>query len=475
MTKLNTLVIMSDEHSRKMMGAYGNPQALTPNLDALAARGTLFPTAYCNSPICVPSRASLHTGLYPHQIGYWDNAMPYDGRVRSWGHDLQDAGRPVVSIGKLHFRDGECDTGFDRQIEPLHVKDGIGDPSTLLRRDPPARPGTRKLSQMTGQGVTPYWDYDCAVADAAADWLGAQPAEGGWTAFVSFVLPHFPLNAPERFRALYDADELPFPKASGSYVPENATVAAMRGLLDFQDHFRDAAQIREAVAHYYALCTALDENVGRVLAALEASGAAENTVVVYASDHGDNVGARGYWGKSTMWEEAAGVPVVVAGPGVPEGKVSPTPVSLVDLGPTVLDVAGVTPRAEWPGESLVALSQEDRPERPVFAEYHAVGAATGTFMLRLGRYKLIECVGDAPLLYDLEADPEELTNIAGRAEAAPALAACRAALRDVVDPEAANAAAFADQAALIERLGGEAKVRQFMPLAFTDPRERAAS
>jgi choline-sulfatase len=469
----NTLIIMSDEHSRKVMGAYGNPQVRTPHLDALAARGTLFETAYCNSPICVPSRASLHTGRYPHQVGYWDNAMPYDGAVPSWGHALQAAGRPSVSIGKLHFRDEACDCGFDRQIEPLHVKDGIGDPSTLLRRDPPPRPGTRQLSGMTGQGVTPYWDYDCRVAEAAERWLAAQDPAGGWTAFVSFVLPHFPLNAPARFRALYDAAALPLPKAR-DYAPENATVGAMRALLDFQDHFADEAQLREAVAHYYALCSALDENVGRVLAALEASGAAEDTVVIYASDHGDNVGARGYWGKSTLWEESAGVPMVIAGPGVPGGRRSDTPVSLLDLAPTVLDVAGLPPRDDLPGESLRDLAQVSLPDRPVMAEYHAVGARTGMFMLRLGRWKLIECVGDAPLLYDLESDPEELVNRAGDPAAAGPLQDCRAALRRIVDPEAASAAAFRDQAALCERLGGEAAVRGYVPVAFTDPRAAAA-
>ncbi|MBD3625528.1 MAG: sulfatase-like hydrolase/transferase [Rhodobacteraceae bacterium] len=465
----NTLVIMSDEHSRKVLGAYGNAQAITPNLDALAARGTLFTDAYCNSPICVPSRASLHTGLYPHQIGYWDNAMPYDGRVESWGHALQTAGKPVVSIGKLHFRDAECDTGFDAQILPLHVKDGIGDPTTLLRRDPPKRPGTRQMAATTGQGVTPYWDYDCSVAKAAEDWL-TEPREHGWTAYVSMVTPHFPLNAPQRFRDMYDASTLPFPKAQ-DYAPENASVAAMRALQDFHDHFEDEAHIREAVAHYYALCTALDENVGRVLRALEASGKADDTLVVYTSDHGDNVGARGYWGKSTLWEESAGVPMIVAGPGVPEGEVNRTPVSLLDLHPTVLEGAGLPPVPDRPGESLVRLANEDRPERPVMAEYHAVGSVTGMFMLRLGRYKLIECVGDAPLLYDLRDDPEELRNLADDPAHVVALADCRATLRRIVDPERVSAQAFADQAAMVAKLGGEKAIRGIVPLAFTDPRE----
>jgi choline-sulfatase len=471
----NTLVIMSDEHSRKMLGAYGNSYVKTPHMDALARQGTLFDNAYCNSPICVPSRASLHTGLYPHQIRYWDNAMPYDGQVPSWGDALQTAGKLVVSIGKLHFRDAKCKTGFDRQIEPLHVKDGIGDPSTLLRRNPPPRPGTRQLSAMAGKGVTPYWEYDCRVAEATEQWLAEEAGQGGWTVFVSFVLPHFPLNAPERFRAMYDAEALPFPKVNQGYEAENGTVAAMRRLLDFQDHFDGPAQVREAVANYYALCSALDENIGRVLSALEATGQADETTVIYTSDHGDNVGARGYWGKSTLWEESVGVPMIVAGPGVPKGQRNATPVSLIDLYPTITDLAGAEAAPGRAGTSLVNLAQTNQPDRAVFAEYHAVGAETGMMMLRLGRWKLIECIGDEPLLYDVETDPEELVNLAGQASAREPLAACRAALRQIVDPEAANAQAFRDQADLVTQLGGEQSIRRIEPVAFTDPRDMRAS
>jgi choline-sulfatase len=472
----NTLILMSDEHSAKVMGAYGNRLAITPNLDALAARGTRFDTAYCNSPICVPSRASLHTGLYPHQIGYWDNAMPYDGRVQSWGHALQAAGRPVTSIGKLHFRNATDDTGFDEQILPLHVKDGIGDPSTLLRLNPPPRPGTRQLAAMAGQGVTPYWEYDCSVAKAAVDWLHAQKGQTGWTTFVSFVMPHFPLNAPQHHRDLYDRNALPFPKLNRDYQPENDALAAGRKLQDFQDHFADDDAIREAVAQYYALCSALDESIGLVLQALRDSGAEEDTVVIYTSDHGDNLGARGFWAKSTMWEESAGVPMLIAGPGIPQGAQNPTPVSLIDLYPTVLDVADVPASPDRPGQSLVKIAQTADANRPVLAEYHAVGAQTGVFMLRNGRFKLIEYVGDAPLLYDLQDDPEETQNLAKHPEYAQTLADCRTALRRLVDPEAANAAAFADQELLLEQLGGDAEVRKIVPLAFTDPSaERAAS
>lgn len=470
----NTLVIMSDEHSRKVLGAYGNERAHTPNMDRLAERGTVFENAYCNSPICVPSRASLHTGLYPHQIAYWDNATPYEGRISSWGHELQKNGRAVSSIGKLHFQDCQADTGFDEQLLPLHVKDGIGDPSTLLRHNPPPRPGTRQMAGMTGRGVTPYWGYDKAVACASEDWL-SQEREDGWTLFVSFVLPHFPLNAPAEFRELFDAATLPLPKQYRNYIPENKAMADMRQLLDFDDHFEDEAKVREALANYYALTAGLDANVGRVLEALERQQLQENTNVLYTSDHGDNLGARGYWGKSTLWEESVGVPLIAAGPDFPSAARRRTAVSLIDLYPTILSLAGVDVPPEEnneparPGSSLVELARQEDRQRAVFAEYHAVGAAEGMFMLRQNDMKLIECPGSSPILYDLANDPEETHNLSGIAHKQDDLVNMQVALRDVVEPELVNQQAHSDQKALVEKLGGEQFIRSITPVAFTHP------
>lgn len=465
----NTLIIMSDEHSRKVLGAYGNAFVHSPNLDALAARGTTFEAAYCNSPICVPSRASFHTGLYTHKTRLWDNAMPYAGQPTGWAHWLNDAGHKCSSIGKLHFKDSACATGFAEEILPLHVQDGIGDPSTLLRKNPPPRPGTKKLSAMTAQGVSPYWDYDSAVAETSVEWIRENSKQAGWTLFVSLVLPHFPLNAPKEFRDLYDREKLPLPKLSSKWQTENATTGGMRALLDFQDHFQDEKQIREAIAHYYALVSALDHNVGQVLQALETSGAAEDTLVIYASDHGDNLGARGFWGKSTLWEEAVGIPLILAGPGIPEGKKSRTPVTLVDLAPTLLSAAEIEGHEELPGVDLASIANMPDQNRSAFAEYHAVGSSTGMFMLRDQRFKLIESVGDSPLLYDLDKDPEELVNLASDRNYAEHLAECRRKLQAICDPEAVSQQAFIDQQARVDELGGEAVIRQHQPVAYTHP------
>ena len=158
MQPTNLLFILSDQHTRSGLGCYGGP-GITPHLDALARRGTRFDAAYTNCPICVPERASLATGRYVHEIGFWDNGIPYDGSVPSWGHHLRGAGFTVDSIGKLHFRSSADDNGFSNEIEPLHVVDGIGDLLSCVRDDPPRR-NARRGVLAAGPGDSTYLAYD---------------------------------------------------------------------------------------------------------------------------------------------------------------------------------------------------------------------------------------------------------------------------------------------------------------------------
>ena len=139
MSPQNLIFILSDQHNRNITGVYGDPIIQTPNLDRLSERGTTFSNAYTNCPICVPARASLATGRYVHQIRYWDNAFPYDGRIESWGHRLKQQNYQVDSIGKLHFRGSHDDNGFCQEIDPLYVVDGLGDVLGCIRNDPPTR------------------------------------------------------------------------------------------------------------------------------------------------------------------------------------------------------------------------------------------------------------------------------------------------------------------------------------------------
>jgi choline-sulfatase len=206
------------------------------------------------------------------------------------------------------------------------------------------------------------------------------------------------------------------------------------------------------------LCSFADDNVGRVLRALEASAEADRTRILFLSDHGDNLGARGLWGKSTMYEESVKVPMILAGPGIPEGEVCGTPVSLVDAHPTVLDAVGTPPGAQdraLPGRSLLRIATEaDDADRQVFAEYHASCAPTGLMMLRRGRYKYIHYTGYGDQLFDLEADPEEIEDLAGYATLAPVVKRFQAALRAICDPQEVDRRAKADQRRRLAELGG---------------------
>ena len=457
---MNVLLIMSDEHSREIAGCYGNRFVRTPNLDALAARGTVFENAYCNSPICVPSRASLATGEYVHRTGYWDSAAPYDGRVPSWHHRLRDAGYDVVSIGKLHFRGADDDHGFSEVLHPVHVVDGIGDVHGLLRTEKRIREVARALAAEAGRGPSPYTRFDSRVADATVRWIrerGRRSDRNPWALFSSMVSPHYPLIAPEEFYDLYSHLDLPGPRLYGKADrPDHPVIAHYRETWNYDDFF-DVERLDAGIKAYYGLCSFLDFQIGRILAALAESGFDDDTLVIYSSDHGESLGNRGLWGKSVMYEESSGVPLLISGPGIAGGQRCPTPVSLVDIYPTVVaTMCGTLDAREraLPGDNLIALARERPTDRVVFSELHDDGSLTGEFMVRQGSWKLVYYVDYPPQLFDLSADPFEETDLAGRPETHDVQERLYEELRRIVDPVDVNRRVFADQEARIHRLGG---------------------
>lgn len=469
----NLLVIMSDEHQARAMGCAGH-FAKTPHLDALAARGTRFETAYTPSPICVPARASFATGRYVHQTRLWDNAMPYDGQIGGWGHALQSVGAPVESIGKLHYRAEEDPAGFDVQHMPMMVAGGVGMVWASIRAEAERKlmPG-RMLGDEIGPGESAYTRYDEAVTARAVEWL-TTPRDGApWCLYVGLVAPHFPLVAPERFFEMYPPESLPAAKLRPADGHRRHPWIEKQAAIDrSEEKFESEDERLAAMSAYYGLVSSLDHNVGRILGALEAAGLSETTTVVYTSDHGDNVGARGLWGKSNLYEESAAIPLIIAGAGIPAGNVSTTPASLVDLSATIVDHFAAPPLAGAPGRSLYDLAIErDDPEREAFSEYHAVGAVSGAFMLRRGRWKLIHYVGFAPELFDLEADPEELVDRAADPACAEILSEMTARLGAICDPEATDAQAHADQAAMVEGYGGREAALKLGASAATPPPE----
>uniref|UniRef100_UPI004047815B sulfatase-like hydrolase/transferase n=1 Tax=Limnohabitans sp. TaxID=1907725 RepID=UPI004047815B len=456
----NVLFILSDEHTRDVTGCYGHPFIKTPHLDKLAASGTRFDAAYTNCPICVPARASLHTGTYVAENRCWDNAHPYDGSIRSWAHRLRDAGHQTLSIGKLHFRSDKDDNGFVQELIPLHVVDGEGDLLGLVRIPlPAARGGTADLAATAGPGESTYANYDRNIRDAAVHWLinMASKLDEPWCLFVSFVKPHFPLIAPQQFYDMYPHDSIPMPRLyDPEHAPTHPVIAELKRCMNYDDNF-SPDKVKIALAAYYGMVSFLDDNIGQVLDALQQSGMGENTRIIYSTDHGDNLGNRHLWGKSVHYEESAAIPMIIAGPGIPVGKVSTTPVTLVDVYPTIVQSVGLdldVVEQALPGQSLVDLANNDDPERVAFGEYHAAGSITAMFMVRKGRWKYVHYEGYKPELFDLQDDPGETCDLAGDSQHALTLAMMEAELRKIVDPTAVNAQAFADQMAKIERFGG---------------------
>lgn len=472
---------MSDEHSRKMLGAYGNSYVKTPTLDALAEEGMLFESAYTNCPICVPARASLATGRYVHEIGNWDNAMPYSGSPAAWGHRLLAAGRRCDSIGKLHYRSTDDNNGFGNEILPLHVLNGEGDLQGMIRRPPPLRPTTSQLAGDAGPGESTYLAYDRSIRDAAKAWIAeaaAQRSEDPWCLFVSFVCPHFPLVAPEEFFKLYPLETIPMPDLrDAASVNDHPVLRKLREVQNYHDHFKDDDHIRVAIASYLGMVSFLDDNIRQILEALTAGGFDENTLVIYSSDHGDNLGSRTFWGKSNMYEESAGIPLIIRGPGVAKNERTKTPVSLVDIFPTIIEAAGLAideADRELPGRSLLQLMEGHDQNRTVFGEYHAVGSITGMFMVRFDRFKYIRYEGYEGQLFDLQADPQETVNLVSDPDFKQIVEEGERRLRAICDPSEVNRRAFEAQDRSIAAHGGVEKVLQGGSYPYTPAPGEAA-
>ncbi len=223
----------------------------------------------------------------------------------------------------------------------------------------------------------------------------------------------------------------------------------------------DADKVRGAHIAYYALCSFIDDCVGDLLAALDDSGARDRTRIVFTADHGEMLGVHGYWTKQVMYEDSAGIPLILQGPEIPAGRVVDAPVSLLDLYPTVIDWAGEPLTAEeraLPGVNLMDVIAGGHPDRLILSEYHDGGAITGMFMLVGRRWKYVCYPGFAPQLFDLDADTGEHRDLAADPAHAAVLAEHEAALRAVLDPEAVNARVFADQARRIAAFGGREAV-----------------
>ncbi len=461
----NVLVLMSDEHTRSVMGAYGNPLVHTPALDKLANDGVRFENAYTPSPICISARASFATGTQVFEHGCWSSAEPYYGQQQSWMQRLREQGHAVVAIGKQHYRSAADDCGFSEQILPMYLaNNGDGWPQGLQRKPMADFPGAVEMAAILGPGDTTYTHYDRDITAAAIEWLQRQAPDHGkpWVLFVSFICPHFPLSAPQQFYDRYRNVELPAPyDCDPAQRLRHPVIDEMRRFWNYADYFEREKEI-EGLRNYYGLCSFLDDNVRQVLEALGASGQADNTRIIYTSDHGDMIGNHGIWGKSYMYEDSVGIPMTLSGPGI-HPATNATPVSLTDLAATIEHAVVGEIRAvegSWQSRSLLDFIERPQPERPILSEYHDGGSPCGFYMLRQGPWKYVcYAEGHPPLLFNIDQDPRELNNLAGDVDHDETLKTLHKQLLQILDPEEVNRQAFADQAKRIEALGGLELIR----------------
>ena len=464
MEKSNVLILCSDEHARRALGCYGHPVAQTPTLDRLATAGLRFTRAYSPSPICISARASLATGLEVHEHRCWSSAEPYHGQHESWMHRLRARDHAVVSIGKLHFRSANDDNGFSEELLPIHLANGgKGWPQALLRRPLCDFDQAAELARDAGPGDSDYTDFDKAVATEACRWLKRYPQRiknRPWALFVSFVSPHYPLIAPQPFYDLYAGQRMAPAVAEGPARPHHPVLREIAKFWDYESHF-DPPSRERAKRAYFGLCSFLDDNIRQVLEALEDSGAAGETLVLYLSDHGEMLGNHGFWTKSVMYEDSVGIPLLMRGRGLPTGE-NDTLVSLTDVAATVERAVGLEPRpaeTPWQGRPLQDIAAAPDAARFLLSQYHDGGSPTGYFMLRQDDWKLVHYAGGhPPQLFDMAGDPYELRDLGEDPDFERRREDLYGRLTEILDPEAVNDQAFADQAAVLQRFGGREAV-----------------
>lgn len=456
----NLVVFVGESHARSLVGAYGHPQIHTPSLDSLAKRGTVFGESYCTSPICVPSRASIATGLYPHQHKYWENSIALDGKTPTWMKELRAQGYHVAGVGKLHFRNGKDDNGFSEEIVPMHIAEGQGELLGLLRSEgkEPVRKGLWDLyTKRCGPGdETSYQAYDKLITQQTIAWIREHANdEKPWALCIHYVSAHAPYTVPRDLLELYPLDKIRLPPTfEKANRPHHAAIEHLRTILA-HDAEVDENLVKLLTASYYAAITYLDREVGQVVDLLDASELTGKTRVIYTADHGYSSGNHFILGLFNLYEHSVGVPLLMAGPDVPERARVDQLVSHVDLHPTILESFGVAARPGLPGASLWSPMQgHEDPDRPAFAEYHALGSRSASYMYRQRQYKLIHHVGMAPQLFDVASDPGEERDLASDRHHQDTLARLEAGLRAMVSPEAADSEAKAAQRSRIEELGG---------------------
>ena len=421
----NILFIQADQLSAQALPAYGNKFAITPNIDKLAAHSVLCETAYCNFPLCAPSRFSMATGQLASNICAYDNAAEMSASIPTYAHYLRRLGYRTILSGKMHFIGPDQYHGFDTRLTPdLYPADFSWVPNWGDEGDRDTNDARSILiSGISQRSVQIDFDEEVAYrANRQIYELAHNPQDEPFFLQVSFTHPHEPYLCQREFWDLYADVDIPSPSIGPLRVQDHDahSVRLLKdfGLLDVDFTSHEILRARRA---YYGSISYIDRLIGSIIRTLEETGLADNTVIVFASDHGEMLGERGMWFKKHFFEPALRVPLFIKIPGSGAQRIR-IPVSLVDLLPTFVGLAtGSTQFDEFSqleGINLVSTlnKMEGSYQRSVYAEYTAEATIAPIYMIRKGVYKFIRCSGDQDLMYNIETDPHERVNLANNME-----------------------------------------------------------
>ena len=421
----NILWIMSDEHNYAITGCYGNKIVQTPHMDSLAANGITFDTHYCNSPLCVPSRSSLTAGKYCSRVDTWGltSELP-SADIASLPRVLNAAGYKSYLCGKQHYdytrRYGFIEWGGNFNN---NYKTGKG------HRDPPTHLTQKTLSDRYNSfhpgDHSSIMTHDEKVTAGALDFFKQRKQDDQpWFLFVGYLAPHFPLTVPQAYFDRYK-DKIPMPDVPPGYL-DSLSLNYKVQRAGFQEIGVPDDVVKRGRECYYGLTNWVDDEIGKVLGALHTSPeVAENTIIVYSSDHGENMGEHGMWWKNNMFETATRVPLVVSFPKRWKGSQRRKGASShLDLVQTLVELGGGKAPADWNGTSLVSWMDDPahKWKDTAVSEYWAQFTASGYLMIRQGDWKYVyHTVIDAEHpdqheLYNLIDDPKELHNLAALPE-----------------------------------------------------------
>ncbi len=415
----NILIIMVDQLNGTLFPDGPADWLHAPNLKALAARSTRFRNAYTASPLCAPGRAAFMSGQLPSGTGVYDNAAEFTSSIPTYAHHLRRAGYQTCLSGKMHFVGPDQLHGFEQRLTTdIYPADFGWTPDYR-------KPGERidwwyhNMGSVTGAGVAEtsnQMEYDDEVAFLAQQKLydlarGAD--ERPWCLTVSFTHPHDPYVARRKYWDLYEDCEHLLPEVPAmDYEDHDPHAKRIFDANDWRSYDITEDNIRRARRAYFANISYLDDKIGEILSVLEST--RQEAMVVFVSDHGDMLGERGLWYKMSFYEGSSRVPMMIAAPQMTPGRVD-APVSNIDICPTLCALAGVSMEDVmlWTtGESLVPLGQGGTRSSPVAMEYAAEASYSPMVALRHDRWKYTNCALDPEQLFDLEADPHELNNLA---------------------------------------------------------------